>query len=225
MSAVNAHPRTLAIGLVALGATLMAALSGCSLAQLTAARGSYRAHSGHATAAGYIVARGNGWNTRGLFGPMPKRHSCHLRWRHREPLPDPRCTPGAVSPHVTQPDLDQTVCHSGYSEQVRPPESLTEPAKRKIMRAYGIPARKAGEYELDHLVPLSSGGASDVRNLWPEPAADAHRHVRSSFVANDKDYAENQIAYYALCYHHARLRRLQREFAHNWTTIASGQTR
>jgi hypothetical protein len=83
----------------------------------------------------------------------------------RDGLPDPRCTPGAIRSGVSL----ATICASGYSRSVRPPESFTEPLKLRQMRAYDLPGSPR-DYEEDHLVPLSIGGAPrDPRNLWPEP--------------------------------------------------------
>ena len=44
-------------------------------------------------------------------------------------MPDRQCTPGAVDPAVTQTDIGTTICSSGYTERVRPPESQTEDFK------------------------------------------------------------------------------------------------
>lgn len=88
------------------------------------------------------------------------------------PLPDPRCTPGAVDPTVSQADIATTICRpGGYTSSVRPPESVTEPQKYASMDTYGD-SDGAGSYEFDHLVPLEIGGAPDSpANLWPEPHA------------------------------------------------------
>lgn len=100
-------------------------------------------------------------------------------------LPDPRCTPGAVDVTVTQANLATTICRpGGYSDSVRPPESLTEPFKEAAVAAYGD-VGSLSQYELDHLVPLGLGGASSVANLWPEP--DDHP---SPGFANSKDVVE-----------------------------------
>ncbi len=102
---------------------------------------------------------------------QPRPGSCHARGRGLFSLPDPRCTPGAIDPAVTQSDLHSTICRSGYSESVRPPESVTEPEKRASLVAYGD-HKPLHDYEYDHLVSLELGGArNDPRNLWPEPGA------------------------------------------------------
>jgi hypothetical protein len=72
---------------------------------------------------------------------------------------------------------------------VRPPDSPTEPAKRALLAAYGIPVSQISDYELDHLIDLAAGGASDIRNLWPEPNTFT-QFKASAFVHNDKDAVE-----------------------------------
>jgi len=51
--------------------------------------------------------------------------------RDGQPLPDPVCTPGVVSTAVSQNNLDSTICRSGYTKMVRPPESQTGAFKRR----------------------------------------------------------------------------------------------
>jgi hypothetical protein len=96
---------------------------------------------------------------------QPAAGSCHARGRGLYSLPDAACTPGAIDPAVTQADIGRTICRSGYTETVRPPESITEAEKRASLRAYGD-RRPLHYYEYDHLVPLELGGArNDARNL------------------------------------------------------------
>jgi hypothetical protein len=65
-----------------------------------------------------------------------------------------------VANAVTDTDTATTICRKGgYTTSIRPPESLTEPAKRKLLAAYGIPAAHIGNYELEHLIDLAGGGA------------------------------------------------------------------
>jgi len=72
-----------------------------------------------------------------------------------------------VSTAVSQNNLDSTICRSGYTKTVRPPESRTGAFKKKIMVAYREPG-VLGDYELDQLVSLELGGSNDAGNLWPE---------------------------------------------------------
>ncbi len=132
---------------------------------------------------------GPGWGSTGLSGTAPLPGACHVRRaRDGAVLPDGRCTPGAVDVTVTQGNLPSTICRAGgYSESVRPPESVTEPFKEVALSAYAEPGPSSG-YELDHLVPLGLGGASSVANLWPEP----DDHPRPGF-ANSKDVVELEL--------------------------------
>jgi hypothetical protein len=131
--------------------------------------------------------------------------SCHTR--HRGELPDPSCTPGSVDPAVTQADIGSTICRSGYTETVRPPESQTEQFKWNVAEpAYG---QSGVSGELDHLVPLELGGSNDATNLW----------VEAGPLPNYKDAVENALNR-EVCDGTLSLRAAQREIARNWLTVA-----
>jgi hypothetical protein len=73
--------------------------------------------------------------------------------------PDPQLTPGAVA------STDMTlICQPGYARSVR---HTSGKLKAQIYREYQID-RRHGHYEIDHLIPLSLGGADAGENLWPE---------------------------------------------------------
>lgn len=167
---------------------------------------------------GIIIAQGHGWDAHGLFGPMPAPGTCHLRKAaDGEPLPDPRCTPGAVDLAVTDVNISTTVCRKGgYTASVRPPVTLTDPAKLQLMAAYGLAGQNPADYELDHLVALNDGGASDLRNLFPEPNNDLHRYPRSTYVHNDKDEVES-TTFTAICKGQVTVTAVQGLMATDWT--------
>lgn len=82
-------------------------------------------------------------------------------------MPDRVLTPGATNPAVSQATIGETICRHGWSRSARPPRNLARNLKRERLR--GHPGR-SGDFELDHLIPLSLGGAPiDQRNLWLEP--------------------------------------------------------
>jgi hypothetical protein len=150
-------------------------------------------------------------------GPLPAgEDSAGARWPRpvsgrgcveRGGLPDARCTPGAIRSGVSI----ATICAYGYSRAVRPSESYTEPLKLRQMRAYGLPG-SARDYEEDHLVALSIGGAPrDPANLWPEPRS-------GPYNAEQKDQLETWAARMA-CAGRIPLDRLQHEMAANWTVL------
>jgi hypothetical protein len=128
-----------------------------------------------------------------------------------QPLPDPRCTPGAINPNVTQATIAATICTTGWTATIRPPASYTDKVKREQIAAYGDTDTHTRDYEEDHLVSLELGGApDDPRNLWPEPGASP----------NPKDKVENAL-HKAICAHHIDLTAAQAAIAQDWTTAES----
>ncbi len=141
--------------------------------------------------------------------PQPPAASCHARGSGRFSLPDAHCTPGALSPAVTQANIHSTICRHGYTASVRPPESVSEPEKEASLAAYGEPG-PLHDYEYDHLVPLELGGATnDPRNLWPEPGASP----------NPKDELEDALAR-LVCDDKVTLGFAQRLIAADWISAA-----
>lgn len=91
-------------------------------------------------------------------------------------LPNLTITPGRTRA-VTLRD----VCRTAWGLDRR---HVTESMKRQVAAAYGVPWSERAHFEFDHLIPRELGGADDVRNLWPQPLAEA-RHL--------KDPAENRL--------------------------------
>ncbi|HWD64002.1 MAG TPA: hypothetical protein VG405_02410 [Solirubrobacteraceae bacterium] len=141
--------------------------------------------------------------------PQPASGSCHAIGHGLLTRPDPRCTPGALNPNVRQSDIRQTICVTGWTATVRPPEPITESEKQASMAAYRDTSSLSG-YEYDHLVPLELGGATnDPRNLWPEPGASP----------NPKDTVELELRD-RVCDGRMTLAQAQREIASNWIKLA-----
>jgi len=70
---------------------------------------------------------------------------------------------GAVDPAVTQVNIHQTICVSGYTATVR---SVSEADKKFVLHRDGI----KGNAEVDHLISLELAGSNDRdNNLWAEP--------------------------------------------------------
>jgi hypothetical protein len=172
-------------------------LAGCAMAGATA----HPALVAAAPGARLVTSRASSHRVQ----PQPPAGSCHASGGGLDSLPDLHCTPGAIDPAVTQRNLDRTICHPGYSERVRPPESVTEKEKRASLRAYGD-RRPAPAYEYDHLVSLELGGArNDPRNLWPEPGTSPNR----------KDSLENRL-HARVCRGEMTLAAAQLAIARNW---------
>jgi hypothetical protein len=113
---------------------------------------------------------------------------------------------------VTQDNIGQTICVSGYTATVRPPTSYTNPVKVWQMVQYGWTGTTA-DYEEDHLIPLEVGGnPTDPKNIWPEPYAEPNG-------ARDKDKIEN-LLHDKVCSGKMTLADAQNEIATNWEAVS-----
>lgn len=121
-------------------------------------------------------------------------------------LPDLTCTPGTIDHAVTQENLNDTICKSGYTQTVRPPTSYTNNLKKQQIEDYGYEDTDMRNYEEDHLISLELGGSPrDPQNLWPEP--------HSSL--NEKDKVENYL-HSQICSGMLTLIQAQQEITNNW---------
>lgn len=96
------------------------------------------------------------------LGEQTKTSKCEVTGS----LPDRACTPGTTLVSQTE----TTVCKSGNASTNR---NVSATAKKSAYINYGIKDHAAGEYEVDHLVPLSLGGGNTSANLWPEATSPA----------------------------------------------------
>jgi hypothetical protein len=124
-------------------------------------------------------------------------------------LPNPSITPGALNPDVNQQNIQSTVCVKGFTKTIRPPSYFTNKLKKQQIEAYGYGDKNPKNYEEDHLIPLSVGGApSDPRNLWPQPRG-------TEWSAEKKDQLEFAL-YKAVCRQEITLDAAQKAFSLNW---------
>jgi hypothetical protein len=144
--------------------------------------------------------------------PQPRPGSCHAIGVGIASRPDPRCTPGLVNPAVTQSTIGQTICVSGWTATVRPPQRVTAPEKRASMRAYGVYG--TSRYEYDHFIPLELGGAVNAAgNLWPEFDTPGS----TGFSRNPKDRLENALKH-RVCSGAMTLAAARSAIVTNWVT-------
>jgi hypothetical protein len=168
---------------------------------------------------GRSIAVGAGPQKSYTVQQQPPAGSCHYRAEKGEPLEDPVCTPGAVSPAVTQANLKSTICRKGgYTAGIRPPVSVTGKEKELNAASYGYTGRM-GDAEYDHLISLQLGGdPNDSRNLWVEPPDPGHK--AGGGVNNKKDPVETRL-HTAVCAGQVTLAAAQRAIATDWTTALS----
>ncbi|WP_037604195.1 hypothetical protein [Streptacidiphilus rugosus] len=203
-------------------ALLLAAVAGCAHTSGTSGSGDHASASGAASSsaragdAAAPLAEGPGPQTHYTVAAQPAAGSCHYRSDAGQPLPDPACTPGALSPEVTQADLATTICRKGgYTGGVRPPASVTDSEKRKNAASYGYTG-SLHDAEYDHLVSLELGGdPNDPRNLWVEPPSPGHKP--GAGVNNPKDAVETRL-HTAVCAGTVTLSAAQQAIATDWST-------
>ncbi|MET8291736.1 hypothetical protein ABZV80_42280 [Streptomyces sp. NPDC005132] len=162
------------------------------------------------------IAVGAGPQTTYTVQKQPPAGSCHFRYEKGEPLEDPACTPGAVSPAVTQANLKSTICRKGgYTSGIRPSTSVTGKEKALNAASYGYKGRM-GDAEYDHLISLQLGGdPNDPRNLWIEPPDPGHK--AGGGVNNAKDPVETKL-HTAVCAGKVTLTAAQKAIVTDWTT-------
>jgi len=112
------------------------------------------------------------------LGRATARRPCRVQTSNGLPLPDPKCTPGAINPTVTLAVLRDKSFRTGCVRNC----STTPKGRSATYRRYGIqhPKGNSGRNqtcELDHLVPLEMGGADTiekhlaaVRSSWRHTA-------------------------------------------------------
>lgn len=166
--------------------------------------------------AGRAIAVGAGPQQNYTVQRQPAPGTCHYRYEKGEPLEDPACTPGAISPAVTQANLSSTICRKGgYTSGVRPSAYVTGQEKKLNAASYGYTGSLA-DAEYDHLISLQLGGdPNDPRNLWVEPPDPGHK--AGAGVNNLKDPVETKL-HTAVCSGKVTLADAQRAIATDWTT-------
>ncbi|MEV6768473.1 hypothetical protein AB0N05_07545 [Nocardia sp. NPDC051030] len=147
--------------------------------------------------------------------PQPAAGSCHYRKAaDGQPLPDTTCTPGAVNPKVTSANLASTICKSGYTQSIRPNQSITGPEKKANIKSYDFTGDPS-DAEYDHLISLELGGdPNDARNLWVEPPSPGHKAGEG--VNNPKDGIESKL-HSLICNGKVALSDAQSAIATDWT--------
>jgi hypothetical protein len=145
-----------------------------------------------------ILVGGGTWFLRGVALRQPIGH---LFRGPNNPLPVTGLTPGATR----AVSLD-SICNLREPEANLPVDASLE---RQVFTEYGLPLSSRDAYEVDYLITPELGGATDIRNLWPEPyaATDWNAHV--------KDALESRL-HELVCQGKMPLATAQNEIATDW---------
>ena len=124
-------------------------------------------------------------------------------------LPDPTLTPGIINNDVTQENIDENICVSGWTKTVRPKTTYTNKLKKQQIVQYGYTDTTLAHYEEDHLISLQLGGnPTDPKNLWPQP-------YDSTCNARKKDVLETKLKR-LVCQGDVSLQDAQQAISSNW---------
>lgn len=135
-----------------------------------------------------------------LHGPVKGSQSLSAVLGHWEE-PDMRLTPGAVVP-VTK----NAVCGT---EAAKAAPVVPVSLKRKVFEAYGVTPPRPDAYEVDYLITPELGGATDIRNLWPEP------YGNTLWNAHVKDQLEDRL-HEMVCRGNLDLATAQHDISTDW---------
>ena len=122
-------------------------------------------------------------------------------------LPNRDLTPGAVRRASLQ-----EICALPHEEVVK---DVSPSLRQTVLEEYGIPAARAGDYEVDYLITPGLGGDDDIRNLWPEP------YHSTTWNAHVKDVLEERL-HEMVCAQQLDLVVAQKAISTDW--IAAYQT-
>jgi hypothetical protein len=114
--------------------------------------------------------------------------------------PHPSLTPGATSGI----GVDE-LC----AATPPPPPPIPEQIRQRVIRDYGIERVPDDQYELDYLITPELGGATDPRNLWPQP------YGAPQWNALVKDELERLLPA-LVCSGQVALRTAQHDIASDW---------
>jgi len=115
-------------------------------------------------------------------------------------VPKPDLTPGAIRLVST---------HDVCKVQSDDDDAIPIPVQQKVFQEYGIPNARPADYEVDYLITPELGGASDIKNLWPEP------HSSTAWNPYVKDDLENRL-HQLVCDGKVSLPVAQHDIATNW---------
>ncbi len=111
-----------------------------------------------------------------------------------------------LTPGATIPRTQAQIC-GARADSITPevPVSL----QRKVLALYGVSATSSDAYEVDYLITPELGGATDLRNLWPEPYFD------TTWNAHVKDQLEDRL-HQMVCHGDIDLSTAQQDISKDW---------
>ncbi len=124
--------------------------------------------------------------------------------RHIPAYGDVSIPKNSLTPGETRTVSIGDVCSAAPREAATVPVSL----RQQVFREYGINDKRPNAYEVDYLITPELGGASSIRNLWPQPYS-------AVWNAHVKDELEDRL-HGLVCAGQVDLATAQREISRDW---------
>lgn len=115
--------------------------------------------------------------------------------------PKTELTPGATFPI--------TIAQVCAASSDRPVPTVPVSLQRRVLAMYGMSDTPRDAYEVDYLITPELGGATDIRNLWPEPYYD------TAWNAHVKDQLEERL-HEMVCHGDVDLATAQQDISKDW---------
>ncbi len=110
-----------------------------------------------------------------------------------------------LTPGATLALTKAQVCSASSVQAPVVPFSL----QHEVLALYGVSGAQSNAYEVDYLITPELGGATDIRNLWPEPYYD------TAWNAHVKDQLEDRL-HEMVCHGDVDLATAQRDISKDW---------
>ena len=147
---------------------------------------------------------------------------CAIYFANGLPLPDRRCTPGAINPSITVDTLRDPLWRTRCTRGCDTSESQKLIVYGWYQETSNDATQAARNCELDHLVPLELGGSDGLGNVWPMcGGADDPSGIKYFEI---KDRVENYLARQVRT-GEMTLSDAQRGIASNWTQYVYAASR
>ena len=126
-------------------------------------------------------------------GQQPPDSGCRTQIKNGYPVPDPKCTPGAINPTLTVTILRDPAFRTTCVRD----NATSAQQKASTYGSYNVPHPQDNRgvmqtCELDHLVSLELGGADTLDNIWPQCGPNGV--VLRERYFKQKDMVENYLA-------------------------------
>jgi hypothetical protein len=112
----------------------------------------------------------------------------------------------SLTPGATVPVTTAQLCSNSAE---RPVPAIPISLQRQVLAMYGVKGDPSNAYEVDYLITPELGGATDVRNLWPEPYYD------TAWNAHVKDQLE-ELLRQKVCRGDVDLATAQQDISRDW---------